>query len=144
MTEPDHLLVALGQAGYRLTTARRELTRLIASQTGHFDAAELMAQAQRLDIDIGRATVFRALEALTASGAVERIDLPNGQHAYLACEPVHHHHVVCEVCGTSQDIDDAGLRSVVKGIERRTGYRIDGHRLELFGRCPRCQRAGIA
>jgi Fe2+ or Zn2+ uptake regulation protein len=23
-------------------------------------------------------------------------------------------------------------------VERATGYAIDGHRLELFGRCPSC------
>ena len=37
------------------------------------------------------------------------------------------------------DIDDAGLRRVVADIARRTGFRIDDHRLELFGLCPACQ-----
>jgi Fe2+ or Zn2+ uptake regulation protein len=37
------------------------------------------------------------------------------------------------------DIDDAGLRAVVEEIEERTGYRVDTHRLELFGACPACR-----
>ncbi len=90
-------------------------------------------------LGIGRATVFRTLDVLSEVGAVERIDLPTGEHAYLACEPVHHHHVVCSRCGQSRDIDDAGLRRVVSDVARRTGYRIDDHRLELFGLCPACQ-----
>jgi Fe2+ or Zn2+ uptake regulation protein len=57
----------------------------------------------------------------------------------VACEPIHHHHVVCSHCGRSRDIDDAGLRRVVRDIARRTGFRIDDHRLELFGLCPDCQ-----
>jgi Fe2+ or Zn2+ uptake regulation protein len=36
-------------------------------------------------------------------------------------------------------VDDAGLRSVVRDVGRQTGYRIDAHRLELFGLCPACQ-----
>jgi Fe2+ or Zn2+ uptake regulation protein len=28
-------------------------------------------------------------------------------------------------------------------VERQTGYRVDQHRLELFGTCPEC-RAGAA
>jgi Fur family ferric uptake transcriptional regulator len=75
--------------------------------------------------------------------AVERLDLPSGEHAYVACEPVHHHHVVCSTCGSSRDVDDAGGRSVVRDIERTTGYRIDDHRLELFGVCPDCRRTAI-
>jgi Fur family ferric uptake transcriptional regulator len=72
-------------------------------------------------------------------GAIERIDLPSGDHAYIACEPAeHHHHVVCARCGRATDVADAGLAAVVARIGRETGYRIDEHRLELFGLCPSC------
>ena len=57
----------------------------------------------------------------------------------LGCEPSHHHHVVCSRCGRATDIADAGLTTVVDDIEARTGYRIDRHRLELFGVCPACK-----
>ena len=135
---------ALDDAGYRLTGARRSIAELIAARTGHFTAADLVADARRRRLTIGRATVFRTLDVLAELHAVERIDLPSGEHAYVACEPAHHHHVVCSGCGKSRDVDDAGWRAVVHDIEARTGYRIDDHRLELFGRCPDCQRRGIA
>jgi Fur family ferric uptake transcriptional regulator len=131
---------ALDDAGYRLTDARRSIAELIGGRTGHFTAADLVADARRLRMAIGRATIFRTLDVLAEVHAVERLDLPSGEHAYVACEPAHHHHIVCSTCGRSRDIDDAGWRAVVRDIERRTGYRIDDHRLELFGRCPDCQR----
>jgi Fur family ferric uptake transcriptional regulator len=90
---------------------------------------------------VGRATIFRTLDVLSAAGVVERIDLPTGDHAYLTCEPSHHHHIVCSRCGRSDDVADAGLRSVVRDVARQTGYRVDDHRLELFGLCPTCQAA---
>jgi Fur family ferric uptake transcriptional regulator len=130
--------LALGAAGYRLTGPRRAVADLIEARDGHFTAADLLADAQSRRLGIGRATVFRALEVLVELGAVERIDLPSGEHAYVACEPRHHHHVVCSRCGRTSDIEDAGLLAVVDGVERRTGYRIDRHRLELFGLCPSC------
>lgn len=34
----------------------------------------------------------------------------------------------------------ADLRAVVRDIEQTTGYLIDDHRLELFGRCPACRK----
>jgi len=47
--------------------------------------------------------------------------------------------VVCSRCGRVTDIADEGLRAVVLEVARRTGYRVDEHRLELFGLCPACQ-----
>jgi Fur family ferric uptake transcriptional regulator len=138
MGNPEPLLVALDSAGLRLTEARRTVATLIADRDGPFTAADLLADAQRRRIDIGRATVFRALDAFSELHVVERLDLPNGDHAYVGCDPAHHHHVVCENCGRTTEIDDGGIRDIVLAIERRTGYRVDSHRLELFGRCPAC------
>jgi Fe2+ or Zn2+ uptake regulation protein len=135
------ILTALERAGYRLTAPRREVAMLIAEQPGHFVAADLVDEVRERHLGIGRATVFRTLDVLSEVGAVERIDLPSGEHAYLACEPAHHHHVVCSHCGQSRDIDDAGLRRVVSDVARRTGFRIDDHRIEFFGLCPDCQSA---
>lgn len=135
------LLTALDRSAYRVTEPRRVVARLIADRGGHFSAADLVAEAQTRRLAVGRATIFRTLDVLAELDLVERIDLPSGEHAYVACEPTHHHHVVCAGCGRSDDIDDAGLRAVVREIESRTGYAIDEHRLELFGRCPTCRTA---
>jgi len=139
MGDPTPIMTALDRAGYRLTEPRRSLAGLIADQDGHFTAAELVAAARAHRLGVGRATIFRTLEVLEALGTVERLDLPSGEHAYVGCEPAHHHHhVVCSRCGRTSEIDDAGLRSVMREVARQTGYRIDEHRLELFGLCPAC------
>ena len=134
-------ITALDQAGYRLTGPRRAVAEIIAGRDGHFTAAELVDEAKGRNLGIGRATVFRALDLLLELGVVERLDLPNGEHAYDGCEPAHHHHVVCSRCGRATEIDDSGLRSVVQDVARQTGFWVDDHRLELFGVCPDCQAA---
>ena len=141
MNDPTAVQAALDDAGYRRTGARRSIADLIAAREGPFTAADLVDDARSKRLRIGRATIFRTLDVLTDLHAVERLDLPNGEHAYVACEPVHHHHVICSNCRRSRDVDDAGWRSVVRDIERATGYRIDDHRLELFGLCPACRAA---
>jgi Fur family ferric uptake transcriptional regulator len=132
------IVTTLDRAGYRLTEPRRRLAGLIGSREGHFTASDLVADARERRLGVGRATVFRTLEVLEELGAVERLDLPSGEHAYVVCQRAHHHHVVCSSCGRTSEIDDAGLRVVVGEIARRTGYRVDEHRLELFGLCPAC------
>jgi Fur family transcriptional regulator, ferric uptake regulator len=141
MVDASPLLEALHAGGFRLTTPRRELAELIADRSGHFSAADLVADAREQHVAVGRATIFRTLDVLSAAGVVERIDLPSGEHAYLACRRRHHHHIVCSRCGRSSDIADAGIRAVVRDVAKRTGYRVDDHRLELFGLCPACQAA---
>lgn len=143
MSDPAPLLRALGAAGYRQTGPRRELASLIAGFDGAFTAADLSAAAQRRGLVVGRATVFRTLDLLLSLGAVERIDLPEGEHAYVACAPSkHHHHVICTACGLSTDVDDAGMVQLASAVAARSGYRVATHRLELYGICPGCQAAG--
>lgn len=132
------LVATLDRAGYRLTEPRRSLAALIANRDGTFTAPELVAEARGRRIGVGRATVFRTLEVLEALGAVERLDLPSGEHAYVVCERAHHHHVICSRCGRTSEIADGSLQVAVDEIARRTGYRVDTHRLELFGLCPAC------
>ncbi len=138
MVDPTPFLDALARAGLRLTAPRRALAQLIADQAGHFSAADLVSESRARSLGIGRATIFRTLDALSGLGLVERIDLPSGEHAYVGCAPAHHHHVVCSRCGRTAQIDDAGLRTVVREVALRTGFRVDEHRLELFGLCPAC------
>ncbi len=138
-----HFVEALDRAGHRLTEPRVEVARLVAGRDGHFTAADLVQDARRHGI--GRATVFRSLELFASLGLVERVDLPGGDHAYVACDTTHHHHAICTSCGRSLDVDDAGLAEVLAAIGRRSGFRVTAHRLEIFGLCAACAlRPGAA
>lgn len=142
MVDAAAIVEALEGAGYRLTSPRRALAGLIAARDGHFTAEGLLGESRRRRLGVTRATVFRSLDVLAALGLVERLDLPSGGHAFVACEPAHHHHVVCSSCGRSTEVEDDGLEALAAQIGRQTGYRVDTHRLELFGLCPACRSAG--
>jgi len=140
MTDP--LVDALSQAGYRLTEPRRVVAELVSGRSGHFTANDLIADAQAIDADIGRATIFRALDLFTELELLERIDLPNGDHAYVPCLPdYHHHHVICQRCARVTEVEDLGLGGAIADMERKTGWTVQKHRLELYGLCPECQVA---
>ncbi len=135
----DRLVQALERAGCRMTVPRRAVAGLVAARAGHFTAADLVVDARHRRIDIGRATIFRTLDLFVTLGLVERVDLPAGEHAYVVCEPVHHHHAICTRCGRSLDVSDHGLGEVLGEIGRRSGFRTTAHRLEIFGLCAACQ-----
>ena len=140
MTTTEPLVEALGEAGFRLTGPRRVVAELIAERSGHFTANDLIAEAQERDLGIGRATIFRALDLFTELQLLERIDLPNGDHAYVPCLPdYHHHHVICQRCARVTEVQDLGLGGAIADMERKTGWTVQKHRLELYGLCPECQ-----
>jgi Fe2+ or Zn2+ uptake regulation protein len=141
MRDPGTFVAALDRAGYRLTEPRRQVAELIAGHDGHFTAADLVEDARERHLGIGRATIFRALELFATLRVVERVDLPAGGHAYVGCEPAHHHHVICTTCGRTTEVEDCGMREVAREVARRSGYRVDTHRVELFGTCPACLRS---
>jgi Fur family ferric uptake transcriptional regulator len=139
--EGSDLIRALEEAGYRLTDSRRAVARLIASRNGAFETADLVADSERQGARAARATIFRTLELLVAVGAVGRLELPTGRPAYVRCETTrHHHHLVCTGCGRSVDLEQLGIAAIVTEVERATGFRIDSHRVELFGLCPACRK----
>jgi Fur family ferric uptake transcriptional regulator len=141
--DDNPILQVLDGAGYRLTQPRRQVADLVSGRTASFTAADLMADAQRRGVRIGRATVFRALDTLAELGALERLELADGEHAYVTCEPRsrHHHHVVCRRCGRASEIVGCDLEPWARQVQRATGYEVDTHRIELYGMCPDCRRA---
>jgi Fe2+ or Zn2+ uptake regulation protein len=138
---PGAFVTTLAGAGERVTLPRRAVARLVAARDGHFTAAQLMDDAEAAGEPIGRATIFRALDLFANLGLVERVDLPDGNHAFVACESVHHHHAICTRCGRSTDIDDGALGEVLASLGRGAGFRVTAHRLEVFGLCAECGAA---
>jgi Fe2+ or Zn2+ uptake regulation protein len=132
---------ALDRAGHFVTGPRRAVAELLVERDEYFSALELVREAKRRRLGVGRATVFRALELFEELGLVERLDLPNGRHAYVVCQPHrHHHHVVCTHCGRSAEVRDLGVEALAAEVRARNGFVLDSHRIELYGVCPACQR----
>jgi Fe2+ or Zn2+ uptake regulation protein len=142
MPDTTPWITALDEAGYFVTEPRRVVAQMAAERDGHFTANELVGEAQRARLGVGRATVFRALELFEQLGLVERLDLPNGEHAYVVCQPAHHHHVICTACGRSAEVGDLGIGSLAAEVESETGFTLDSHRIELYGLCSACRTAG--
>lgn len=73
---------------------------------------------------IGLATVYRQLNMLAQSGDVDTVRF-NGQQLFRICdENTHHHHLVCEKCGKTVDIeppDDEGwIHKIAESQDRKS------------------------
>src|SRR5688572_29142879 len=144
MPDITTILERLDQQGYRLTGPRRAVLDEVVSRSAPFTSAELWEAGRKSAPTVGRATVFRTLDLLARLGVVQRIHQDadgGGCHAYLACDLSHHHHLICNNCGLVTDFtEDRAIEGLVREIERLTRFRVEGHRLELVGMCPECQK----
>lgn len=123
----------------RRTGARRRILQAIASQRTQFSAEELCQQLPQ----VGRATVYRTLSRLVHEGLLCKVVLEENVLRYQVSPLDHHHHLVCVHCNTVQDIEACEVTDFVRQAAAETGYELLGHRLEVYGRCPRCARSGL-
>jgi Fur family transcriptional regulator, ferric uptake regulator len=148
----DALLDAMERQGLRRTRPRQALVALVAlvarwSRAGVDFTAESLWRAVRAEApDVGRATVFRAIEALTGLGLLDRVSFADGAERYHAVAPSgrHHHHLTCDRCHRVVNIDICLPDTARRAVASREGFALSGHRVELFGRCAQCQRGGDA
>ncbi len=139
MSDLEALTLRLEATGHRVTPSRRAVIAAVLQQTDHFTVDELLHRCRRT----GRATVFRTIRLLTEMGVICRVLMEDGSlHYRLSERGQHHHHLVCTVCGKVQDLDECVVSDLVRDISDVSGYEVEGHWLELFGRCAGC-RSGV-
>ena len=123
------------QLGFsRATSSRKTIVETIIAWEGHFSAEELCRSTPQ----VGRATVYRTLALFQEEGVICRLMIDGKAPRYLLGGTQHHHHMVCTVCGAVQDIADCGVDDFANTMADRFGYQLDGHRLEIYGRCSSC------
>jgi Fur family ferric uptake transcriptional regulator len=138
MSDLEQLTLKLESRGYRVTPPRRVVIAAILQQSDHFSVDDLLKRCRR---GAGRATVFRTLRLLVEMGVVCRVLLEDGTMHYRVSQRGHHHHLVCTACGKVEDLDQCTITDTMRELAQSTGYDIEGHWLELYGRCAECRAA---
>lgn len=125
-------------AGERVTRQRLLVADALAALARRVSAQELYERLRRTDPAIGRATVFRTLDALVATGVARRLELDGHVYGYVACRPEHHHHLACSRCGRVDEISEGYIAPVAERLASDLGFRIDDARVDFYGLCATC------
>jgi Fe2+ or Zn2+ uptake regulation protein len=132
----------LGRVGQRLTGNRAAIIDVLRDGARPLTLPEILSSRNEL----AQSSVYRNLVVLEQAGVVHRI-VTNDEHArFELAEDLtgdHHHHLVCSMCGTVEDVPanaglEASLHDAVAEIDRATGFTTEGHRIDLVGRCRAC------
>jgi Fe2+ or Zn2+ uptake regulation protein len=140
----ERILRVFEAMGLRSTRQRRliaEQLAALATSDADFTAHDLWRGLQAVDPHLGRATVYRAVDVLLGEGFLDRIPFADGTHRYRTCGGAHHHHVTCVQCQRVVEVNACLPPELLAAISANTDFAIEGHSLELFGRCAVCRRA---
>ncbi len=140
MQETGGIVGRLSERGYRLTPQRLMILSAIEGSRDHISAEEIYAQVAAKYPHVNISTVYRTLELLKKLGMVYEIDLGEGRIRYHAEGSGHHHHLVCQDCGTVIDIDESTLSSLRDVLFRDYAFRAELRHVAIFGFCRECRK----
>lgn len=122
------------EKGLKMTEQRRVIARVLSESDDHPDVEQLHRRAVRIDPRISIATVYRTVKLFEEAGILERHDFgPNGRARYEERTDEHHDHLIDMNTGDVIEFVDAEIERLQQEAARRLGYRLVGHKMELYG-----------
>lgn len=119
--------------GLRMTGQRRVIARVLSNATDHPDVEEVYRRSNTVDERISLATVYRTVRLFEEQGIVERHDFGDGRARYEEAERRHHDHLIDMDTGQVIEFRDDEIEQIQERVARELGYRLVGHRMELYG-----------
>ena len=118
--------------GLRLTGPRRLIAQVLAEAHDHPDVPELHRRAAEHDDRVSLATVYRTMKRFEELGIIERHEFRDGRARYEQVPRKHHDHLIDVQTGRVIEFRSEEIERLQDEVAQGLGYRIVGHRLELY------------
>lgn len=133
VTAPSRLEQLCIEKGLKMTGQRRIIARVLSDATDHPDVEQVYRRASTIDPKISIATVYRTVRLLEEASIVTRHDFGDGRARYEEADEHHHDHLIDIKTGEVIEFQNSRIEALQEEIARELGFRLVGHRLELFG-----------
>ena len=133
----QELTTALRDRGMRVTPQRVVLHRALRELDRHVTADELLdAVSDRLP-SISLPTIYATLELFEELGMVRRVQ--RAGTTLFDPRTDAHHHLVCTVCGSIEDLDSELDTATLERAADRRGFASERIEAVVHGRCAACR-----
>lgn len=139
MYSVDEMKRTIERHGVRLTPQRSVIVEALSRFSGVFSVADLQKSLEKSHPDLGRATLFRAIDLFVRMGVLEKVHRESAEDGYIVGVTGHHHHLICRRCGDVRHIDFCPIQEEINKIVAREGYSDAVHRFEIEGLCMNCR-----
>jgi len=120
--------------GLRMTGQRRIIAAVLEEAEDHPDVDELYARSAARDPRISIATVYRTVKLFEETGILDKLEFGDGRARYEDAERGHHDHLIDLDTGAVIEFFDPEIERLQEKIAARLGYKLKGHKMELYGR----------
>jgi Fe2+ or Zn2+ uptake regulation protein len=131
------LIASLRQKRYKLTPQRLEIIHLLAGDTSHPSAPDVLKRARKRVPKISMSTVYYTLDMLKREGLIRELEFYEKDNRYDITIS-DHINLICKKCGKIEDFTETPPFSP-EMIEEQTGFRPEGMRFEYYGYCKGCR-----
>ena len=121
------------EKGLKMTGPRRIVAAVLSDATDHPDVEEVYRRATRRDKHISIATVYRTVRLFEEANIIDRHDFGDGRSRYEEAGGEHHDHLIDTQSGEVIEFQNPEIEALQEKIAKRHGFRLVGHRLELYG-----------
>lgn len=129
----DSIIQRCEAKGLRMTDQRRIIARVLEDSDDHPDVDVLYSRATGIDPRISIATVYRTVKLFEEAGILDKLEFGDGRARYEDAERDHHDHLIDMNSGEVIEFCDPEIEALQEKIARKLGYRLKGHRMELYG-----------
>lgn len=134
----ERMLNRLREKGYKLTTQRREIIRILAGDSSHPRAFEILQRARMQAPSISVSTVYYTLAMLKKENLIHEIEFYDRDNRYDT-NVSNHLNLICDRCGKVEDYRDE-LSVLTKIIAQNSDFEPFRFRLECYGFCQECRK----
>jgi Fur family transcriptional regulator, ferric uptake regulator len=135
----DEIIVSLRRSGYKVTPQRVAIIKTVIASNELLTPSALYEKVREADPEVGAVTVYRTLNILAELGLVCMVHTRENTHSYIARPHEHHDHLICSECGQVINFTRCNLDRLQDRLKSETGFTIQGHRLDFYGRCQECK-----
>ena len=129
----DTILQRCEQKSLRMTSQRKIIAQVLEDTTDHPDVEELYTRASKIDPTISIATVYRTVKLFDEAGILDKLEFGDGRARYEDAERDHHDHLIDINSGSVIEFVDSDIEKLQEKIANKLGYKLMGHKLELYG-----------
>jgi len=136
--DTDLTISSLQDKGHKITKVRRGVIKIFSDVSIPLSANQIEQRLSKVDININKATIYRELQFLLKNGFLVEVYLHPSEVSYESSELKHHHHLVCDRCGSIDNVTNCLAAELEEEIYKKKGFRIKKHTLEFYGTCAKC------
>ena len=120
------------ELGLKMTGQRHVIARVLSEADDHPNVETVHHRANTIDDRISLATVYRTLRLFEELDILNRHDFGDGRARYEEADQDHHDHLIDVKSGKVIEFQNREIEQLQSTVAERLGYKLVGHKLELY------------